>query len=171
MVFNLKLRNFLEFFTFLEAKSYKYKNTNDDKKPFSLYYLLPAAIFPVLLAKDKIDEDQTSDNELTITNKTRLKERFNFIADVVEQVAPAIVQIQLKQNTLFGAQTVGSGSGFIVSSEGHILTNAHVIQRITHEQIIKLNDGRTFLGRVLKLDKQADLALIKINSVKKKNLF
>jgi S1-C subfamily serine protease len=140
------------------------KNSQDGKssnKPFP--FLLPAVLlFPVLHAKERIDDEES---ELTVTSKSSAKDRFNFIADVVDQVAPAIVQIQIRQTSLFGQHTVGSGSGFVVSSDGHVLTNAHVIQRVNHEQVIRLNDGRTFTGRVVRLDKQADLALLKIESV------
>ncbi|MGE3841346.1 MAG: trypsin-like peptidase domain-containing protein [Vicinamibacterales bacterium] len=57
----------------------------------------------------------------------------------------------------------GSGSGFIVEADGHILTNYHVIEdaeRIT----VKLADGRSLRGQVVGIDPPTDLALIKVDA-------
>jgi serine protease Do len=55
----------------------------------------------------------------------------------------------------------GIGSGFIVSSDGYILTNAHVVADAS-EVIVKLNDRREFAAKVIGVDKGSDVALIKI---------
>lgn len=57
----------------------------------------------------------------------------------------------------------GTGSGFIISSDGIILTNAHVVEG-ADEMRIRLTDKREFTGKVLGLDKQTDIAVIKINA-------
>ncbi|HSF48834.1 MAG TPA: DegQ family serine endoprotease [Burkholderiales bacterium] len=55
------------------------------------------------------------------------------------------------------------GSGFIVSSDGYILTNAHVVQ--TAEEItVKLTDKREFKAKVVGTDRRSDVALIKIEA-------
>lgn len=55
------------------------------------------------------------------------------------------------------------GSGFIISADGYILTNAHVVE--SAEQItVKLNDKREFVGEVIGTDKKTDIALIKIDA-------
>lgn len=53
------------------------------------------------------------------------------------------------------------GSGFIISDEGYILTNAHVVSG-ADEIKVKLSDGREFKGTVKGLDEKLDIALIKI---------
>ncbi|MDO8836212.1 MAG: trypsin-like peptidase domain-containing protein [Vicinamibacterales bacterium] len=56
----------------------------------------------------------------------------------------------------------GSGSGFIISSDGEILTNQHVIDaadRVT----VKLSDGRSFRARVVGADPDTDVALLRID--------
>ncbi|MGE0311411.1 MAG: DegQ family serine endoprotease [Lautropia sp.] len=59
-------------------------------------------------------------------------------------------------------QTVrGLGSGFIVSSDGLILTNAHVV-RGAKEVIVKLTDRREFAAKVLGFDKRTDIAVLRI---------
>lgn len=57
----------------------------------------------------------------------------------------------------------GIGSGFIVSSDGYILTNTHVVQGAT-EVTVKLTDKREFKAKVIGTDKRTDVALIKINA-------
>jgi S1-C subfamily serine protease len=57
----------------------------------------------------------------------------------------------------------GAGSGFIISNDGRILTNAHVVEgadRVT----VTLKDGRTFEGRVLGADQLTDVAVVKIEA-------
>lgn len=55
----------------------------------------------------------------------------------------------------------GVGSGFIVSSDGFILTNAHVVDNAT-EVTVKLTDKREFKAKVIGSDKRTDVALLKI---------
>ncbi|MDP2135184.1 MAG: DegQ family serine endoprotease [Sulfuritalea sp.] len=55
------------------------------------------------------------------------------------------------------------GSGFIVSADGHILTNAHVVDG-ADEVLVKLTDKREFKAKVLGTDKRTDVALIKIDA-------
>ncbi len=53
------------------------------------------------------------------------------------------------------------GSGFVISSDGYILTNAHVINE-ADEVIVKLSDKREFKAKIIGADKRTDVALIKI---------
>ena len=55
----------------------------------------------------------------------------------------------------------GEGSGFIVRSDGLILTNAHVVAD-ADEVLVRLNDRREFFAKVLGSDKLTDIALLKI---------
>lgn len=57
----------------------------------------------------------------------------------------------------------GQGSGFIVSSDGVILTNAHVV-RGAKEVTVKLNDRREFRAKVLGADPKTDVAVLKIDA-------
>lgn len=56
----------------------------------------------------------------------------------------------------------GSGSGVIISSDGYILTNNHVISK-ADEVEVTLNDKRSYTAQVLGADPNTDLALLKIN--------
>ena len=62
-----------------------------------------------------------------------------------------------------GVPMRGEGSGFIVSPDGYILTNAHVVDKAQHVNV-RLTDRREFRARVVGLDKQADVAVLKIDA-------
>ena len=110
----------------------------------------------------------------------------NFIAAAVEKVGPAVVRInsarqvtgqvpEALRNPLFkrffGDQTPapadrverGTGSGFIVSADGRLVTNAHVVSGSDRVEV-KLKDGRTFEGKVVGIDAVTDIAVIKIDA-------
>ncbi|MGB2833668.1 MAG: DegQ family serine endoprotease [Methylotenera sp.] len=55
------------------------------------------------------------------------------------------------------------GSGFIISSDGYILTNAHVVNE-ADEVIVKLSDKREFKAKIIGADKRTDVALVKIEA-------
>ncbi|SFE65653.1 DegQ family serine endoprotease [Nitrosomonas sp. Nm166] len=55
------------------------------------------------------------------------------------------------------------GSGFVISSDGYILTNAHVVEA-ADEITVRLNDKREFVAEVIGTDRKTDIALIKINA-------
>jgi serine protease Do len=60
-------------------------------------------------------------------------------------------------------QARGLGSGFIISPDGYILTNAHVVAE-TDEVTVRLTDKREFKAKVIGADLSTDVALIKINA-------
>ncbi|XP_062992045.1 serine protease HTRA3 [Elgaria multicarinata webbii] len=100
--------------------------------------------------------------------------KFNFIADVVEKIAPAVVHIELfLRHPLFGRNVpLSSGSGFIMSDAGLIVTNAHVVSSsstVTGRQQLKvqLQNGDTYEATIKDIDKKSDIATIKINPRKK----
>ncbi|MCX6764954.1 MAG: trypsin-like peptidase domain-containing protein, partial [Candidatus Nealsonbacteria bacterium] len=59
-------------------------------------------------------------------------------------------------------QEVGGGTGFIVTSDGIILTNKHVVSDDTAEYMVYTNTGKKYPAKVLALDPVQDLAVIKI---------
>jgi len=61
----------------------------------------------------------------------------------------------------FEQQSVGSG--FIISSDGYVITNAHVVDDAS-EVTVKLTDNREFTAKVIGADKRTDVALVKIDA-------
>ncbi|XP_006052280.4 serine protease HTRA4 isoform X1 [Bubalus bubalis] len=92
-----------------------------------------------------------------------LRNKFNFIASVVEKVAPSVVHLQLFRRSPLGSEDVpvSSASGFIVSEDGLIVTNAHVLTNQQRIQV-ELQSGVQYEATVKDIDHKLDLALIKI---------
>ncbi|KAL7875925.1 hypothetical protein AOLI_G00108880 [Acnodon oligacanthus] len=113
-----------------------------------------------------------SSQGLTHPNSPRYK--FNFIADVVEKIAPAVVHVELfLSHPLFGRTVpLSSGSGFVISETGLIVTNAHVVSSTTpvsgRQQLkVQMHDGDVYEATIKDIDKKSDIATIKINPQKK----
>ena len=115
----------------------------------------------------------------------------SLIADISEQVSPAVVAIEsihyVRTRTLYGSgdpffdrffshlfdddfsgsnnviPQKGSGSGVIISDDGYLLTNEHVIST-ADEILVKFGDGRSFKAKIVGKDKTSDLAVLKIES-------
>ena len=84
-----------------------------------------------------------------------------------EKVSPAVVHIK----TLFAKAATarrpgnrgGSGSGFIISSDGYVITNSHVVNHAARI-IVDLQDGRSFDAVIVGKDPMTDIAVIKIEA-------
>ncbi|KAF3704069.1 Serine protease HTRA1B [Channa argus] len=98
-------------------------------------------------------------------NPDSLRYKYNFIADVVEKIAPAVVHIELYRKMMFSKRevAVASGSGFVVSEDGLIVTNAHVVAN-KHRVKVELKSGATYDAKIKDVDEKADIALIQIDA-------
>ncbi len=89
------------------------------------------------------------------------------IVQVVDRVTPAVVTItsQVRSTDMFGGSSSGKavGTGFVVRSDGVILTNYHVIENAL-DTTVTLADGRSLSARVLATDQDHDLAVVKIGA-------
>uniref|UniRef100_A0A2K5PCN5 HtrA serine peptidase 4 n=1 Tax=Cebus imitator TaxID=2715852 RepID=A0A2K5PCN5_CEBIM len=92
-----------------------------------------------------------------------LRSNYNFIAPVVETVAPSVVHLQLWHRLLPGSKPVPvySGSGFIVSEDGLIITSAHVVMNQQGIEV-ELQSGAHYEAIIKDIDLKLDLAVIKI---------
>ncbi|XP_066428894.1 serine protease HTRA2, mitochondrial isoform X2 [Eleutherodactylus coqui] len=88
---------------------------------------------------------------------------FNFIADVAEKCAPAVVNIEtLGRHPFTGREAViSSGSGFLVSADGLIVTNAHVVANKRRVRV-QLHNGDTYEAAVCAMNPSQDIATIRI---------
>lgn len=84
------------------------------------------------------------------------------LENVYARVAPSVVNIEIIiREPGFGLTDSGSGSGFVYSTEGHIITNAHVVDG-ADEILVTFNDGFVTEARVLGTDAYSDLAVIQV---------
>ena len=121
-----------------------------------------------------------SQNASTITFARQMNDAF---ASVYGKVAPAVVVIEVKRSSdvslnglpegleFFFRRPDGvptqtnQGSGFIISRDGYILTNDHVVDDAAKDGIVvRLKDGRKFPASLVGLDEKSDLAVIKIDA-------
>jgi len=90
------------------------------------------------------------------------------VIKVVKDVSPAVVTIIVSKD-LPVFEEIGGGTGFIVSKEGLILTNKHVVLNEEAEYTVFTNDGRKFSAKVLARDPFQDLAIMEIEQEKTVN--
>jgi len=87
--------------------------------------------------------------------------------DLVARVAPAVVSIvteSVSYNWFWQAvPQTGAGSGIIISADGYIVTNNHVVDGAT-KVTVTVSDGDTFRASIVGTDAQTDLAVLKIEA-------
>ena len=149
--------------------------------------LLSLRFFPKLILPSLATSEASSSVQLTQSPLPIPETPNNFVAAAVNRVGPAVVRIDTERtvatnipNPFFGDpffqrffgddffpqfpreyRQRGQGSGFIVNSDGIILTNAHVVSG-ADTVTVTLPDGRTFQGDVRGTDELSDLAVVRI---------
>lgn len=76
---------------------------------------------------------------------------------------PGFIQPQYRQNGT-EKKEIGGGSGFFVSADGYVVTNAHVVQDSSAEYTVLLNDGTKYDAKIIAADTMLDVALLKVEA-------
>ncbi len=98
------------------------------------------------------------------------------VVDVYERLKPAVVNIHSERTVAEPGgdpfrpagqpqRVNGMGTGIVLDGRGYILTNFHVVDDVTSLRV-RLHDGASHTARIVSTDKEADLALIKIDPAK-----
>lgn len=85
------------------------------------------------------------------------------VVTVVDAVGPTVVSIQVGGAEGAGSDLTGAGSGVVVTPDGYILTNSHVVHGAKRVQAT-LTDGRVFSGSPVGEDPSTDLAIIRVDA-------
>ena len=110
------------------------------------------------------------DGKVTARQEKLILEENSAVISSVEKVSPAVVSIVTTRNVrnLFGDvfEQQGGGTGFIISTDGTILTNRHVVSDPRAEYTVITSDGKDYPAKVLATDPSptADLAIVKIEA-------
>src|SRR5213082_1046375 len=105
----------------------------------------------------------TSRNDVS-TDDLLLDEYSRSVVSAVARVAPAVVNIEIEQRVKNRPRDVaGSGSGFVITPDGFILTNSHVIHHSTRI-VVNVPDGRDCPAQLIGDDPDTDLAVIRIDA-------
>jgi serine protease Do len=94
-------------------------------------------------------------------------EESSAIVDAVEKVSPAVVSVlgEGEVQGFFGSQPVqGAGSGFIITADGLIATNKHVVENPSLKYTVVLSDGTSYPATVVSHDPSFDFAIVKIDA-------
>jgi len=98
-------------------------------------------------------------------------EEERLLASIYNRVAPSVVSINVvaRQSGMSpfvpdDEFALGTGTGFLIDNQGHIVTNSHVVQGATRIEV-NFFDGRITRGEVVGLDPDSDLAVIKVNDI------
>ncbi|MCU0549583.1 MAG: trypsin-like peptidase domain-containing protein [Leptolyngbya sp. Prado105] len=162
-------------------------------KQSAIYFMLPLVGAGTALAGNRLLSDNTFSNVVSppaiaqSTNRTAGLADPNFIASAVDRVGPAVVRINASRTVrsrvpevfndpffrqFFGNQIPnqpsqrverGTGSGFIISGDGLILTNAHVVSG-ADTVTVTMKDGREISGRVVGQDPLTDVAVVRVQA-------
>ncbi len=132
----------------------------------ALYYLLETlnhkTISPFVQKNDQVQASQTIPNSGLISS----------FAPAVHQASPSIVNIFTQKQAGIPKDLIPEtivhtnnnlGSGVIISSDGHIITNNHVIEDAKDIQIL-LKDGRYLKANLIGQDLETDIALLKVSA-------
>ncbi len=103
---------------------------------------------------------------LPVDMTTLLDAEEELINQIYENVSPSVVHITSITQVEFYRDIIpqeGTGSGFIYDTQGHIVTNNHVVDGATQIQIV-LSDGTTLSAEIIGSDAYYDLAVLQVNA-------
>jgi serine protease Do len=135
---------------------------------FGLIASFSTSSFPALGQTPSVTQDSQESSGLRM-----LEELQNVITDLAERVKPSVVNVSPIQGGRSKEalrdrppSSPGSGSGVIIDTDGHILTNNHVIGEATEVEI-RLSDKSKLIAQVIGKDPDTDLAVLKVTTDRK----
>ncbi len=144
----------------------------DGKKNFSNFQrilsiaLFVAIGFAVGNIYSTVNKEDVKANEPITTNSTSSTTTLS-VADIADLTANSVVEITTSvegKSYFYGNYTAtGNGSGVIISKDGYIVTNNHVINGASKVEVT-LKDGNSYEATVIGSDSRTDVAILKINA-------
>ncbi|HOJ15778.1 MAG: trypsin-like peptidase domain-containing protein [Caldisericia bacterium] len=132
---------------------------------FSTYWLVSKPSFlpePPINLEAQTQTPSTSSAPISISSNI---ETYELIPIIAEKASNAVVKIDISKVSYGRIVSSGFGSGFIVSEDGYILTNNHVVEGANTIKVT-LKNGKKYDGKVVGTDSLSDIAVITINAKK-----
>ena len=154
------------------------------KTPFSLkiFFILALSLITI----NSYSQNNKTNRSYQLSAQKNIG--FDGFADIVEELLPTVVNISSSQDSSYKsiieeeyginssrsfdkkdidtrAKISSIGSGFLISADGYIVTNGHVIED-SNDINVNLFDGSKYKAKIIGIDKKTDLALLKISTNK-----
>ncbi len=152
------------------ASRYAYMNASLSRFRTRLVVFVVAACGAFSLVG--VSDDQVPGAKVPTESASISSNRQTALVKAVAKARPAVVNIRGKKvvtqsgiagsDTQLTKQVNGMGTGVILDPRGYILTNHHVVESVSRIEVT-LADGTSTIGNLLAVDRETDLALIKIN--------
>ena len=139
-----------------------------------MYYAMPVANGSEKIDKNNkqniADSSKDNDDNTVYTKSDLFMKSDNPVVEIAEKVGPAVVGITNKSEVLvqdffFNERVMeqeGYGSGIVISKDGYIVTNYHVVEG-TKELFVILEGGKKIKAKLIGGDKKSDVAVVKID--------
>src|SRR4051795_7966273 len=114
---------------------------------------------------DTVDDAASSRTETAVPDDDRalLDAYSNAVIDVTDRVGPAVVRVETGPKVPNGRERGGLGSGIVISPDGLVLTNSHVVGS-SRDIRLSNSEGLVTEARVLGTDPDTDLALLRADA-------
>ena len=124
-----------------------------------------AALLPVLDSAASVVSPDRLAPPASVDDEALLDAYSQTVSGVAADARDSVVNIRVRQAGQNGRSPrgEGSGSGFIITPDGYIVTNSHVVHEAA-ELRVALADGRTYAATIAGDDPDSDLAVIRINA-------
>lgn len=135
--------------------------------------IIASTVTPYIKNKKMEDANPFLYRNVMMKDLSGRRKEYSFVAEVAKTICPAVVYVELQDVANFDyysglPSAVSSGSGFLIASDGLILTNSHVVMdeelKVNKRILVTLTDGRSFEGEVEYADKIYDIAMVRIQA-------